>query len=112
MRDKDYCKNRLRELFRNTRPGTKRATVYCIYRGRSASGMTHWLDPYIIRDGELLFIGGLVAGALGYTYSDARSGIAIGGCGFNKAHHIVYELSHLLFPKRERGGYVLRHQTI
>ena len=51
--------------------------VYTILRHRSASGMTRWLDLYIIKDNTPRRITWLAAAALGYTYDFKREALKV-----------------------------------
>ena len=100
--------------------------VYTILRHRSASGMTRWLDLYIIKNNEPRRITWLAAAALGYTYDFKREALKVGGCGMDMGFHVVYCLGRRLFPDGfavegtgrngdtsgwdKDGGYALNHE--
>ena len=99
--------------------------VYTILRHRSASGMTRWLDLYIIKDNTPIRITWQAAQALGYTYDRKYDAMKVGGCGMDMGFHAVYCLGRRLFPDGfavegtgrngdtsgwdKDGGYALRH---
>lgn len=103
-------------------------TVYTILRHRSASGMTRWLDLYVIRDNQPRRITFLAAKALGYAYDTKYEALKVGGCGMDMGFHAVYCLSSRLFPEGfavegtgrngdmsgwdKDGGYALRHEWL
>lgn len=72
--------------------------VYTILRHCSASGMTRWLDLYIIKDNTPCRITWQAAQALGYTYDRKYDALKVGGCGMDMGFHVVYCLSRRLFP--------------
>lgn len=102
--------------------------VYTVLRHCSASGMTRWLDLYIIKDNTPRRITWLAAAALGYTYDFKREALKVGGCGMDMGFHVVYCLGRRLFPDGfavegtgrngdtsgwdKDGGYALRHEWI
>lgn len=107
-------------------------TVYTILRHVSRSGMSRDISIVIIRDGETLHPNHAVSKAIGARLVNAHGSDAlrIGGCGMDMGFHVVYELSHALFPKGfklpkgERGrngdtsgfdadgGYALKHRWL
>lgn len=77
-------------------PGT---TVYTVLRGVSRSGMSCNIDCYVISaGGEPRWISRLAADAAGFTFNERRECIRVGGCGMDMGFHIVYGLSHALYP--------------
>lgn len=72
-------------------------TVYTILRHRSASGMTRWLDLYVMRDNKPRRITWTAARAIGWTYDRNYDAVKVGGCGMDMGFHAVYTLSHYLF---------------
>ena len=78
----------------------KNETIYTILRGISRSGMTHYIDCYIIRDNDPIMISRQVAEALGRTYNVKNSrpmGIISHGCGMDMGFELVYAYSVKLF---------------
>lgn len=117
--DKAEALETLRSQFKMV-PGD---TVYTVLRHVSPSGMTRWLDLYVIRDGEPLRMTWSVANALGWTYDRKREALKVGGCGMDMGFHAVYTLGSVLWregtpePHGRRngqpdsaGGYALKHR--
>lgn len=103
-------------------------TVHTVLRHVSASGMTRWLDLYVIRDNELRRITWNVCKTVGMPYSTRYEALKVEGCGMDMGFHVVYELSHELYadtPEAETwraehetatastdAGYMLNHRWI
>ena len=64
----------------------------------SASGMTRWLDLFVIRDNEPLRLTWSAAAATDYTYCDRRESLKIEGCGMDMGFSAVYSLGRALWP--------------
>lgn len=64
----------------------------------SRSGMTRWIDLYVIRDNEPVRITRSAADVTGYTYDRRRDALKIEGCGMDMGFAAVYSLSLRLFP--------------
>jgi hypothetical protein len=94
--------------------------VYTILRHRAASGMTRFIDLYVMRDNEPRRITWQAAKALGWTYDVKREALRVGGCGMDMGFHAVYTLSSVLFRGEnhrdpitgEDAGYSLRHEWL
>lgn len=56
--------------------------VHTILRHVSRSGMSRVIDPFVIRDGEVLYLRTL-AEAAGYRMHRHMDGVAVGGCGMD-----------------------------
>ena len=76
------------------------STIYTVLRHVSASGMTRWIDLYVMENDR----------PRGISYSAAmvmddplrtrgNDGIEIGGCGMDMGFALVYNLGMRLFPK-------------
>lgn len=104
------------EAIKNLRQLIKEgATVYTILRHRTASGMTRFLDLYIMRDNEPWRITWQAAKAMGWTYDRKHEALKVGGCGMDMGFHAVYTLSRYLFPNgceasARDGGYAVNHR--
>lgn len=72
-------------------------TVYTLLRSVSRSGMSRTMDVYCIRKGELVYLTGWVAQALGMNRRDHH--LQVSGCGMDMGFHVVYEIGRVLFPK-------------
>lgn len=76
--------------------------VYTILRHTSASGMTRHISVIFpkIENGEIRMrdITYLVGKALGYKIQDRNGALVVGGCGMDMGFHVVYSLSHILYP--------------
>ena len=64
----------------------------------SASGMTRWLDLFVIRDNEPPRLSWSAAAATDYTYCDRRESLKIEGCGMDMGFSAVYSLGRALWP--------------
>lgn len=73
-------------------------TIYTVLRGVSASGMTRYIDLYMIRNNVPLRITWSVADATGYTYNLQYEAIRINGSGLNVGHAVVQRLGEVLYP--------------
>jgi hypothetical protein len=77
------------------RPGD---TLYTKLNHVSRSGMYRVIDIYLIKDNEPQRISFSVAQAIGSRYDKVAEGVGVRGCGMDMGFHIVYNLSHCLFP--------------
>lgn len=82
---------KLREL---CPPGT---TVYTKLNHVSRSGMSRSITPFLIVDGEPRYITWSVAVLFGQS-RDKYDGLKIDGCNMDMGFHLVYNLSHYLYP--------------
>ena len=64
----------------------------------SASGMTRWLDLFVIRDNEPLRLTWSAAAATDHSYCDRRESLKIEGCGMDMGFSAVYSLGRALWP--------------
>lgn len=64
----------------------------------SASGMTRWLDLFVIRENEPLRLTWSAAAATDHTYCERRESLKIEGCGMDMGFSAVYSLGHALWP--------------
>jgi len=85
----------LAELRKMLKPGD---TVYTVIRSVSASGMSRRMDLYVIRKNVPHCISGYVGRILDYKRSN-KDGLLVAGVGMDMGFHLVYSLSHALFPK-------------
>ena len=113
---------RLREILK---PGD---TVYTILRHVSQSGMSRQISPVVIKDGKPDDISWEVAKLGLWKRKFPHDSLTIGGCGMDMGFHVVYEMSHLLFPDGFKvegvgrngdtsgwdrdGGYALKQQWL
>lgn len=65
----------------------------------SASGMTRWLDLFVIRENEPLRLTWSAAAATDHTYCDRRESLKIEGCGMDMGFSAVYSLGRALWPE-------------
>lgn len=72
-------------------------TVYTSLVNCARSGMTRWIDLFVMRDNQPQRITWLAARATGYTYDRKREALKIGGCGMDMGFQAVYQLSSVLF---------------
>ena len=89
-------------------------TVYTILRHRSSSGMTRWLDLYVIKDGRPLRLTYSACKALGYPYDRKHDSLKVTGCGMDMGFHVVYSLAYVLNNGKTEGdaGYSLQHNWL
>lgn len=92
------------------------ATVHCVLRGVSRSGMQRRIDFFAIDANDkasprLQYLTGWMNVIFGSPRTD--SGMKVNGCGMDMGFHVVEQLSHALYgfkPSGIRGG--LRHEWI
>ena len=109
-------------LLEMVKPGT---TVYTDLRHVSASGMTRWMDVYIVDGERIRNITSLVCKAGDFTYCTRRHALKIGGAGMDMGFQAVYQLGHALWPDGTPephgirngepdnwGGYALKHSWL
>lgn len=72
-------------------------TVYTVLRHVSASGMTRFVDLYIVDHGEILRITHSAAQATGEAYDRKQEALRMRGCGFNAPREAVARLAQALF---------------
>lgn len=97
-------------------------TIYCLLRAVSASGMTRWIDFYVIKKNQPYMITRDIADALDLPLSINKQGAKVGGAGMDMGFHCVYEYSRTLFPKgftdkdrgeeKRDGGYAIKHSWL
>jgi len=126
------ARRELQELF--DKFGT--TTVFVNQRHVSRSGMTRYLDLYLLpsydkaffwSQSPLLILAGtqsqieprritlLIAKALQWPYHKERETLIVSGCGMDMHFHTVYSLSCLLYCNKHydhEKAYYLKHQTI
>jgi hypothetical protein len=83
---------RLRELLP---PGT---VVTMILRHVARSGMTRWISPVIFDQQGGTDLSPWVGRAVGWPANRAHEGVKVTGCGMDMGFHLVYTLSHILYP--------------
>lgn len=93
--DAVQAREQLREAF-GLKPG---ATVYCILRKRSASGMRRHISLLTVRDGRIADVSFFAARALRLKADRDSGGIVVSGCGMDMGFHLVYELGRALYPE-------------
>jgi len=86
--------------------------VRVLVRHVSASGMTRWIDVFVIHNGSLVWIGSRVAEVLGSTWSSKYQGVKREGVGMDMGFDLVYSLSARLYGHADEGGYALTHRWI
>lgn len=75
------------------------ATVYCVLRSVSRSGMSRVISLHFVGpEGEMRWISYLAAKALGMSFDRNREGIKIGGCGMDMGFALVSDLAATLYP--------------
>lgn len=75
-------------------------TVHLIVTHVARSGMTRWIECYVIRDDIPRRVSYDVAAATGQSY-DTRGnrGVEMGGCGMDMGFALVYSLGRALWPE-------------
>lgn len=82
-------------------PGT---VVHLIGRHVSRSGMSRTIQPIVLmKGGEPLHLGYLVAKAIGWGFDSKRGGVRVAGCGMDMGFHLVHTLSYALHGMKNRG---------
>ena len=102
----------LADLRKILQPGDK---IFTRLNHVSASGMTRWLDLFVIRDNEPLRLTWFAAAATDHIYCDSRESLKIEGCGMDMGFSAVYSLGHALWPNGVDGsdsGYALKQQWL
>ena len=86
-------------------------TIYTVLRHVSSSGMTRYIDLYVIKDNRPLRITWSAAQALGWTYDSQRESLKVTGCGMDMGFHTVYSLARVIYNGKVDGdaGYSLQH---
>ena len=86
-------------------------TIYTVLRHVSSSGMTRYIDLYVIKDNRPLRITWSAATALGWAYDRKREALKVTGCGMDMGFHAVYTLSRVIYSGKVEGdsGYSLQH---
>ncbi len=74
-------------------------TVYCVLRHVAPSGMSRWIDLYVMRDDEPRWISWHAAKLLDYSVNtNNHDGVKMTGAGMDMGFALVYSLSQSLFP--------------
>lgn len=100
MATKNDKKEALKRLREKMPPGT---TVWTKLLHVSKSGMTRWLDVYIIVNNEPLRYTWSVADAVDMSYSVKHEGVKVDGCGMDIGFHLVNCLSYALHGYETKG---------
>jgi hypothetical protein len=82
----------LREILK---PGQE---IYTQCQHVSKSGMTRWLDLYVMRDNRPHRITWDVCAAADFVFCDRRGQLKIEGCGMDMGFQAVYCLGHAIWP--------------
>jgi hypothetical protein len=85
----------------------------------SRSGMTRWISCYVITQDEqtpssnIWDISHLVSRLYNNAPQHIDGGVKVHGCGMDMAFHLVYSLSHTLFPHSgAEAGYILQKRVL
>ena len=73
-------------------------TLWTQIKHVSRSGMSRVIQVVKLENNEPSWLGYNIALALGWSYDRQREGVRVGGCGMDMGFHLVYELSHVLWP--------------
>lgn len=69
----------------------KGARMYALLDHVSRSGMRRRYRVYVVHDGRIYNVSGIVSDAAGLRWDSRNGGIVISGCGFDGGHDIVYD---------------------
>ena len=72
--------------------------IYTQCQHVSKSGMTRWLDLYVMKNNQPHRITWDVCAAAGYTFCNRRGQLKIEGCGMDMGFSAVYNLGRSLWP--------------
>jgi hypothetical protein len=114
----EYCKKQLRKILK---PG---ATVFCVLRSVSRSGMNRTISFFAIQGKDLRNLDAYISDALGYRWVEG-GGLSVSGCGMDMGFSVVHNLGSALWPKGTKkphgrrngeddfaGGYALKHSWL
>lgn len=83
------------ELKKILKPGD---TVYTVLRKVASTGMSRWIDVYVIRDNRPRWLTGYVARACRIRRAEGGHGpLLVGGAGMDMGFHVAYSLGRALF---------------
>ena len=114
------------ELRKLLRPGD---LIYYLIRHVSKSGMTRYIDLYVVKKGEIRCISYSAAYAIERSLHRQNNSIIVRGCGMDMGFDTIYCLGRVLWPKGGRvnksqrrladsmsrepdGGYLLRYRQL
>lgn len=86
----------------------KGCTVYTVMRHVSSSGMTRYMDLYVMHDNRPSRITWQASKALEWTYDNKRDSLKVGGCGMDMGFHAVYTLARVVHG----DGYSINHEWL
>lgn len=72
--------------------------INIVCRHVSSSGMSRWLDFFLVRKNKLIYITQHVAKITDSRTSKVDRALVVGGCGMDMGFSVVYHLSSKLFP--------------
>lgn len=101
-RERDEARAELRELMEG------HDQIVTIFRGRSQSGMTRWLDVYALHNDDLYRLTWTISRAFGIDYDRRRDALKFSGCGYSMTTEVTYALSRLLGG----DGYTIRAREL
>ena len=97
----------------------KEDTILCTLKSVTRSGMSRRIDFGVIKDGDYQKLTGLIASAIGLSYTSkdwaANKGLRVDGCGMDMGFHVVNNLSMAIFCPdgyTHEGAYALKHRWI
>lgn len=102
---RDNARLDLLQLLQLLQPGD---VIRVINRHTSSSGMTRFLDLYVIKDNDTRRLTWSAAKAMGWTYSDRWDAMKVEGCGMDMGFHAVYTLAHYLFAREQFADVVVK----
>lgn len=75
------------------------ATVYCVLRHVSTSGMSRRISFFAIHKGEMRLLDGCIETLTSYKRHASKDGIRVDGCGMDMGFAVVYALGAAMWPK-------------
>jgi len=72
----------------------KGTTLFTVLRHVSSSGMTRWIDVYMMADNEPIWLSGALSTdkSKHFNLDKKRESIKVGGCGMDMGFHLVYNI--------------------
>lgn len=83
------------------------STIYTIVRDVSRSGMTRWISPIAIIDGEPHHLAAYASRVLGRKWRNDQS-VKCSGCGMDMGFELVYSIAQAIWG----DGYALNQRAL
>ena len=88
------------------------STAYCSIKNVSNSGMYRHIQILGVRKNRVHNLSYYVAELCGFSFKDKTCSVGVSGCGMDMGFHVVSTMSHYLYPNKERGEYLVKHQWV